>query len=120
KKFLKSVENSKFKHKLEKRLNEFVTEWLKDRNMAEYGCILIIGDADNIFQVDTAVGVLSFDNKLACVGSGGAYAESAALALLKHNPELSAKEIVLSSLEVASNICVYTSNQFAIKSYEKK
>jgi len=52
------------------------------------------------------------------IGSGGSYALSAAIALLK-NTDLSASEIALESLNITASICIYTNNQITIE-YLKK
>ena len=74
--------------------------------MADHTASLIItGNGD----------VLQPENDLIGVGSGGNYALSAARALLE-NTDLSAREIVEKSLNIAGDICVFTNNNLTIES----
>ncbi len=59
--------------------------------------------------------VIEPDNQIAAIGSGSMYAQSAAVALKKHAPHLSAKEIVQESLTVAADICIYTNHNIVIE-----
>ena len=54
------------------------------------------------------------DEEVVAIGSGGPMALSAARALLKHT-QLSAKEIVLAALKIASEICIYTNSNIVIE-----
>jgi ATP-dependent HslUV protease subunit HslV len=58
--------------------------------------------------------VLEPENGIVTIGSGGAYAQAAAIALLNHT-ELSAADIVKRSLEIAGEICIYTNMQHTIE-----
>jgi ATP-dependent HslUV protease subunit HslV len=55
------------------------------------------------------------DNQIAAIGSGAMYAQSAALALKKHAPQLSAEEIVRESMTIAADICIYTNHNLVIE-----
>ena len=67
--------------------------------------MLIISGSGDIIEPD--------DNVIA-IGSGGPFAQAAALALTKHSP-LSAREIVERSLEIAAGICIYTNSHISIE-----
>jgi ATP-dependent HslUV protease subunit HslV len=58
--------------------------------------------------------VLEPEHGLAAIGSGGAYAQSAALALL-HNTELAPEVIVKKSLEIAGDLCIYTNQNHIVE-----
>ena len=58
--------------------------------------------------------VLEPENGIVTIGSGGAYAQAAAVALL-NNTELSAQEIVKKSLEIAGELCIYTNMNHTIE-----
>jgi ATP-dependent HslUV protease subunit HslV len=58
--------------------------------------------------------VLEPEHGLAAIGSGGAYAQSAALALL-HNTELPPADVVKKSLEIAGDLCIYTNQNHIIE-----
>ena len=57
------------------------------------------------------------ENDLIAIGSGGAYAQAAATALLA-NTELSAREIAEKSLTIAGDICVYTNHHQTVEVLE--
>ena len=61
--------------------------------------------------------VIQTENDLIAIGSGGAFAQSAATALL-HNTDLTARDIVEKSLTIAGDICVYTNHNFTIEELE--
>ena len=48
------------------------------------------------------------------IGSGGAFAEAAARALLQ-NTDMPAREIVEQSLSIAADICVFTNHNLTIE-----
>ena len=58
--------------------------------------------------------MLEPEHGLAAIGSGGAYAQSAALALLR-NTELSPEAVVKQSLEIAGDLCIYTNQNHVIE-----
>jgi ATP-dependent HslUV protease subunit HslV len=58
--------------------------------------------------------VLEPENGIVTIGSGGAYAQAAAVALLNHT-ELSATDIVKRSLEIAGELCIYTNMHHTIE-----
>jgi ATP-dependent HslUV protease subunit HslV len=58
--------------------------------------------------------VLEPEHGVVTIGSGGAYAQAAALALLNHT-ELSAQDIVRRSLEIAGELCIYTNMNHTIE-----
>jgi ATP-dependent HslUV protease subunit HslV len=59
--------------------------------------------------------VLEPDNDIAAIGSGSMYAKSAAIALKKHAPHLSAEDIVRESLNIAADSCIYTNHNLMIE-----
>jgi ATP-dependent HslUV protease subunit HslV len=73
--------------------------------IAEVGSVLLIsGDGD----------VIEPDDGVAAIGSGAPYATAAARALLKHT-ELGAREIALSAMEIAAELCIYTNGHFSME-----
>jgi len=76
---------------------------------------------DIVVALSMFVGRHSFaerDAGVAAIGSGGSYALSAARALMR-NTEMPAAEIAQKSMEIASEICVYTNDHFVLKTLEK-
>lgn len=73
--------------------------------------MMIVADKDNLFMITSIGDVLEPDDGVCATGSGGNFALSAAKALLA-NTDLDAKEICYKSMEVASDLCVYTNKNF--------
>ncbi|HEX7021322.1 MAG TPA: ATP-dependent protease subunit HslV [Trueperaceae bacterium] len=104
---------SSSKGNLLKAAVETVKEWRTDRALRNLEAMLIIADAEQILTLSGAGDVVSPDEPVAAVGSGGAYAQAAALALLRHT-ELSAREIAEKALLIAAEIDLYTSGNATV------
>jgi ATP-dependent HslUV protease subunit HslV len=77
--------------------------------------MLIAASKDEILVLSGTGDVLEPDNEVAAIGSGAMYAQSAAIALKKHAPHLTAEEIVKESLNIAADICIYTNHNLVIE-----
>lgn len=87
---------------------ETVKEWRTDRALRNLEALLLIADSDQILTLSGVGDVIAPDDPVAAVGSGGAYAQAAALALLRHT-DMGAEEIARRALLIASEIDIYTS-----------
>jgi ATP-dependent HslUV protease subunit HslV len=76
--------------------------------------MLAVADKDASLIITGNGDVLEPENGIVTIGSGGAYAQAAAIGLLQ-NTELSAAEIVKKSLEIAGELCIYTNMQHTIE-----
>jgi ATP-dependent HslUV protease subunit HslV len=77
--------------------------------------MLIAASKEEILILSGTGDVLEPDNEVAAIGSGAMYAQSAALAMKKHAPQLTAEEIVRESLNIAADICIYTNHNLVIE-----
>jgi ATP-dependent HslUV protease subunit HslV len=93
---------------------ELAKEWRMDRVLRRLEALLIVADAENMLILSGNGEVIEPDDGVTAIGSGGAYALSAARALVKHS-DLSAVEIVKESLTIASMICVYTNDHIIVE-----
>lgn len=93
---------------------ELAKDWRTDRMLRRLEALLAVADEEVSLIITGNGDVIQPENDLIAIGSGGAFAQSAAIALLKHS-ELSATEIVSESLEVAANICIYTNHNTTIE-----
>jgi ATP-dependent HslUV protease subunit HslV len=89
---------------------ELAKDWRTDRYLRKLEAMLITVNKDELLVLSGTGDVLEPDNQIAAIGSGAMYAQSAALALKKHAPHLSAEEIVKESLTIAADICIYTNH----------
>jgi len=111
----------RFEGKLEKHQGhlmraavELTRDWRTDRVLRRLEAMLIVADRDHTLVLTGNGDVLEPENGIAAIGSGGAYAQSAALALIR-NTELSPEAIVKQSLEIAGDLCIYTNQQHLIE-----
>lgn len=94
---------------------ELAKEWRSDRALRKLEAILAVADPTASLIITGNGDVLQPENDLIGVGSGGNYALAAARAMLE-NTELSAREIVEKSLNIAGDICVFTNHNLTIES----
>ncbi len=93
---------------------ELAKDWRTDRMLRRLEAILAVADAGHTLIITGNGDVLEPELGIAAIGSGGAYAQSAARALLE-NTELPARDIVAKSLQIAGDICIYTNQSHTIE-----
>ena len=101
-------------HNLERAAVELARDWRTDKALRHLEALLITADQRSTLLVSGTGEVLSPDDDVVAVGSGGSYALAAARALLKYT-ELSAEEVVRESLTIAAEIDIYTNAQITIE-----
>ena len=104
---------------LYKSVVEFSKEWRKDKMLRRLEAMMIVLDCDHIFILSGTGDVVEpEDGKIAAIGSGGNYAIAAARALDRH-AKLDEETIVLESLKIASELCIYTNDRIKTFVLEK-
>lgn len=93
---------------------ELTKDWRTDRVLRRLEAMLAVADKDASLIITGNGDVLEPENGIVTIGSGGAYAQAAAVALLQ-NTELGAPEIVRRSLEIAGELCIYTNMHHTIE-----
>lgn len=93
---------------------ELAKDWRTDRFLRRLEAMLIVMNKEEGLIISGSGDVLSPDHDVLSIGSGSMYAQSAAMALKRHAPHLSAREIVESSLKIAAEICIYTNDNLTI------
>ena len=99
---------------LEKAAVALAQNWRGDQMMRQLESMMITADKEHLLILSGTGEVIDPDEGIAAIGSGGNYAYSAAVALFE-NTDLDAETIVRKSLEIASNICVYTNNNISVE-----
>jgi ATP-dependent HslUV protease subunit HslV len=89
-------------------------DWRTDRVLRRLEAMLAVADASASLIITGNGDVLEPEQGIVAIGSGGAYAHSAAKALLT-NTELSAEEIVRKSLAIAGELCIYTNMHHTVE-----
>ena len=93
---------------------ELAKDWRTDRALRRLEALLAVADKEASLIITGNGDVIEPENDLIAIGSGGPFAQAAAIALL-HNTELAAGDIVEKSLTIAGDICVYTNQQQTIE-----
>ena len=93
---------------------EMAKDWRTDRALRKLEALLIIADAKVTLVISGTGDVIEPEHDFTAIGSGGAFAQSAARALLE-NTELSARDIVEKALTIAADICIYTNHNLRIE-----
>lgn len=94
---------------------ELAKDWRTDRYLRRLEAMLIAANQEEILVISGTGDVLEPDEQIASIGSGSMYAQAAALALKKHAPQLSAKQMVEEALHIAADICIYTNHNLVIE-----
>jgi ATP-dependent HslUV protease subunit HslV len=93
---------------------ELAKDWRTDRMLRRLEAMLAVADSEASLIITGNGDVLEPEHGLIAIGSGGAYAQAAARALLD-NTELDAENIVRRSLAIAGDICIYTNDQHTVE-----
>ena len=99
---------------LQRAAVELAQDWRNDKIMRKLEAMLIAVDSENMLVIAGTGEVIEPDDGITAIGSGGSFALAAARALSR-NTDLSAKEIARKSLEIASEICVYTNGNIIVE-----
>jgi ATP-dependent HslUV protease subunit HslV len=92
---------------------ELAKDWRTDRMLRRLEALLCVADIEQSFIISGNGDVIEPENQLMAIGSGGAYAQAAAQALLD-NTEMEAADIVRAAMNIAGDICVYTNHNLVI------
>ncbi|MDP2826746.1 MAG: ATP-dependent protease subunit HslV [Sulfuritalea sp.] len=93
---------------------ELAKDWRTDRMLRRLEAMLSVADREHSLIITGNGDVLEPEYGLVAIGSGGAYAQSAARALLE-NTDFTPAEIVKKSLEIAGDLCIYTNQNHLIE-----
>jgi ATP-dependent HslUV protease subunit HslV len=98
---------------LRRAVIEFAKEWRTDRVLRRLEAMMVVADVDNLLLVSGDGNVIEPDDGVLAIGSGGAFAQAAAKALVA-NTDLSPREIVQKALLIAAEICIYTNDRIVV------
>lgn len=99
---------------LERAAVELAREWRSDKALRKLEAMLIAADVDNLLIISGTGEVISPDDGVCAIGSGGNFALAAARALAD-NTEMSAHDIALKALHIAASICVFTNDNIHVE-----
>lgn len=99
---------------LERAAIELAKDWRTDKVLRNLQALMITTDEKHSFLLSGNGDVITPEEGVLAIGSGGSYAMASAKALIKHT-NLSAKEIAFESLKIASEICIYTNQNIVVE-----
>jgi ATP-dependent HslUV protease subunit HslV len=96
---------------------ELAKDWRSDRALRRLEAMLAVADRGNSLIITGNGDVLEPEQGILAIGSGGAFAQSAARALIE-NTDLAPAEIIRKSLDIAGDLCIYTNHNFTIETLD--
>lgn len=111
-----------FESKLEKHSGnlvrsavEMAKEWRTDRRLGRLEALLAVADKETSLIISGNGDVIEPEHGLIAIGSGGPFAQSAALAIIRSGSKTPCKDIVQQALTIAADICIYTNHNHTIE-----
>jgi ATP-dependent HslUV protease subunit HslV len=93
---------------------ELAKDWRTDKYLRRLEAILVAVDADHLFLISGNGDVIEPDEGVLGIGSGGAYAQAAATALIRHT-DIDARTIADAAMKIAAGLCIYTNEDITIE-----
>ncbi|HWS98417.1 MAG TPA: ATP-dependent protease subunit HslV [Candidatus Methylomirabilis sp.] len=93
---------------------ELAKDWRTDKMLRQLEALLLVADQTQTFLISGQGDVIEPDTGIAAIGSGGAFATSAATALAEHT-QMSARQIAEEAMKIAGKICIYTNDKVTIE-----
>ena len=100
---------------LERAAVELAREWRTDRALRRLEAMLLVADARVTYLLSGTGDLIEPDDGVLGIGSGGPFAMAAARALLRHQPGVSARQVVEAAMAIAAEICIYTNTTLALE-----
>lgn len=105
----------KFSGDITRAAVDLAKQWRTDKQMRQMEAMMLATDGDKIFLIDGVGDVIDPEGDAIGIGSGGEYAYAAALAYLDASSGMSAVEIARKSIEIASQICIFTNTNIIVE-----
>jgi len=99
---------------LERASVELARDWRTDRMLRRLEAMLVVADARATYLLSGTGDLIEPDDGVIGIGSGGAFAMAAARALLQHSA-LDARAVVVASMAIAADLCIYTNAHVVIE-----
>jgi len=104
----------KYSGNLTRAAVELAKDWRTDKMLRRLEALLVVADKEASLVISGNGDVIEPENDIMSIGSGGPFAQAAAIALME-NTELSAHDVVTKALNIAADICVYTNRNLTIE-----
>ena len=93
---------------------ELAKDWRTDKRLRRLEALLCVADVETSLIISGNGDVIEPEHDIMAIGSGGPFAQAAALALLR-NSDMGARDIAEKALQIAGEICVYTNDKIVIE-----
>lgn len=103
-----------YRGNLERSAVELARDWRTDRALRRLEAMLLVLDKRSMFLLSGTGDLIEPDDGIVGIGSGGAFAQAAAKALVRHS-DLDARTVAEQSMAIASEICIYTNSQIVVE-----
>jgi ATP-dependent HslUV protease subunit HslV len=103
---------------LQRAAVELAKDWRSDRVLRRLEAMMLVMDAEGLLLISGNGEIIEPDDGILAIGSGGSFALAAGRAMKRHASEMSAKEIAKASLQLASEICVFTNDNIIVEEIE--
>lgn len=90
---------------------EMAQEWRKDPTLQKLNAMLIAFNKDDLLLISGGGEVIEPDENVVAIGSGGNFAQAAAIAMTRHTEGMDAAEIAQEAVKIASGIDIFTDDQ---------
>ncbi len=104
-----------YRGNLTRAVVELAKEWRMDKALRRLEAVMLVADREKIYLLSGMGDVIEPEEPVMAIGSGGNYALAAARALLRHAPQMDAREIALEALKIAAEICIYTNDRITVE-----
>ena len=101
----------KYSYNLLRSAVELAKDWRSDKYLRRLEAMMIVADRNHILILTGNGDVVEPENNVAAIGSGGLFALSAARALMSYDNNFTAEEIVLKSMNIAAELCVFSNHK---------
>jgi len=102
-----------YRGNMERSVVELAKDWRMDKYLRQLQAMLIVTNNERAYLISGTGDLIQPDDGILAIGSGGAYAQAAARALLRETP-LSPRDIVQKALTIAGEICIYTNTNITV------
>lgn len=104
---------------LQRAAVELAKDWRSDRVLRRLEAMMLVMDTESLLLISGNGEIIEPDDGILAIGSGGSFALAAGRAMKRHAPHMEAKEIAKASLQLASEICVFTNDNIIVEEIEK-
>src|SRR5437763_4484385 len=104
-----------YRGNMERSVVELAKDWRLDKYLRQLQAFLIVANNEKAYLISGTGDLIQPDDGILAIGSGGPYALAAARALVAHTP-MTAREVAVEALRIASQICIYTNDNITVES----